>query len=127
MKRIIALAIIIAALADIRAYAAPQYNENTQKLLSEAGLGYDSSWESVSKRQEELKRNQSAKSRTTQDYSAKSVDTGSQNHYSLPDERFSNGFDELKVNENYLKDVWHPADRGYRIPGFDELRFPDEM
>ena len=37
------------------------------------------------------------------------------------------GFDELHINENYLGNVWHPADRGNRIKGFDEFRFPDEM
>lgn len=37
------------------------------------------------------------------------------------------GFDELHINENYRQNVWHPEHRGYRIQGFDEFRYPDEM
>lgn len=37
------------------------------------------------------------------------------------------GFDELHINENYRKNVWHPKHRGNRIEGFDEFRYPDEM
>ncbi len=39
----------------------------------------------------------------------------------------SGGFDELHINENYRQNVWHPEHRGYRINGFDEFRYPDEM
>ena len=39
----------------------------------------------------------------------------------------SGGIDELHINSNYDRDVWHPEDRGGRINGFDEFRFPDEM
>ncbi len=37
------------------------------------------------------------------------------------------GFDELHINENYRQNVWHPEHRGFRIQGFDEFRYPDEM
>lgn len=39
----------------------------------------------------------------------------------------SGGFDELHINENYLGNVYHPDHRGYRIEGFDEFRYVDEM
>ena len=41
--------------------------------------------------------------------------------------RQKSGFDELRINDNYRDQVWHPTNRGFRMEGFDELRYPDEL
>ncbi len=71
------------------------------------------------------------------EYASQSQNYGSKNSYDefhtapkdIPanDGYKSGGFDELHINENYRQNVWHPEHRGYRINGFDEFRYPDEM
>ncbi len=71
------------------------------------------------------------------EYASQSRDYGSKNSYDefhtapkdiAPNDGYkSGGFDELHINENYRQNVWHPEYRGYRINGFDEFRYPDEM
>ena len=71
------------------------------------------------------------------EYASQSRDYGSKNSYDefhtapkdiSPNDGYkSGGFDELHINENYRQNVWHPKHRGYRINGFDEFRYPDEM
>ncbi len=71
------------------------------------------------------------------EYAAQNRNYGSKNSYDefhtapkdiqANDGYKSGGFDELHINENYRQNVWHPEHRGYRISGFDEFRYPDEM
>ena len=71
------------------------------------------------------------------EYADQSSNYGSKNSYDefhtapkdIPanDGHKAGGFDELHINENYKQNVWHPEHRGYRINGFDEFRYTDEM
>ena len=71
------------------------------------------------------------------EYASQNLNYGSKNSYDefhtapkdIPanDGYKSGGFDELHINENYKQNVWHPEHRGYRLSGFDEFRYPDEM
>ena len=103
MKKLTGMIIIASLLIanTIPAYARPEYSEETKRLMREAGLQTEElEWEEIDRRQQEYRRR-------------KGLSTSSN--------------DELHINENYKQNVWHPEHRGYRINGFDEFRYPDEM
>ena len=139
------IAVIAMALsACIPVYARPRYSPETERLMREAGLMEDPSWEEIDRRQKELV----AKKRS--DSGSQSIRSGSSSSLHAAISRYgakyshdefhtapvdttpndgygTGGFDELHINENYRPYVWHPAHRGGRFSGFDEFRYPDEM
>ena len=119
MKRIIISTLIATLAISSPVFAYPQYSAETQKLMQEAGIEYNVPLDEVMRRQETYKKNRANKSTPSQNTAVKS------NPYNEPTEK--SGFDELRINENYRDQVWHPVDRGFRMQGFDELRYPDEM
>ena len=121
MKKIISLTIILTLAFSVNIYAYPQYSSETQKLMQESGIEYNVPLDEVMRRQETYKKNKANKSTSSQNTVVKSTN----NPYNEPTEK--SGFDELRINSNYRDQVWHPVDRGFRMQGFDELRYPDEL
>lgn len=119
MKKIIISTLILTLAISTPVIAKPQYSVETQKLMQESGIEHDVPLNEVMRRQEDYKKNR--KTTTTQDTAPKVTN----NPYNEPTEK--SGFDELRINENYRDQVWHPTDRGFRMKGFDELRYPDEL
>ena len=119
MKKLLAFTLIFTLAFSVNTCALPQYSAETQKLMQEAGIEYDTPLDEVMRRQEAYKKN---KSTPTQEIGLKSTNTTSQRAAVS-----KNGFDELRVNENYLNDVWHPDYPVVFYEGFDELRTPDMM
>ncbi len=144
MIRLITLTIVMTMIMSTPAYAGIfKYSEETRKLMEEAGLELGNDWEEISRRQEEYKKRQDNKKnspKTSESYGQTGSQYGSYGaKYSydefhiaptdIPanDSYRSGGFDELHINENYSRNVWHPEHRGFRIEGFDEFKYPDEM
>lgn len=121
MKKIIISTLILTLAISTPVIAKPQYSVETQKLMQESGIEHDVPLNEVMRRQEDYKKNKAKKSTPTQNTAPKSTN----NPYNEPEEK--SGFDELRINENYRDQVWHPTDRGFRMKGFDELRYPDEL
>lgn len=147
MKMIITvlLAIVLTVVAATTAFARPfDYSEETKRLMREAGMDPETpEWEEINRRQIERRNRINSKKKTAiagtckKTVSGQNRGYGSKNSYDefhtvpkgIPpnDNYYSGSFDELHINENYSRDVWHPEDRGMRINGFDEFHFPDEM
>ena len=145
-KKIILLISLILPLSlfmSVPVSAQIKYSQETQKLMKEAGIEYDNSWEEISRRQAEMQKMRSLKKKDSsgqsgQDKAGAEADKnevkysfdeyrigGSQ---TIPNDGYkSGGFDELHINENYKQNVYHPTDRGFRMEGFDEFRYVDEM
>ena len=121
MKRLIVSVIIFTLVLSTNIFAYPQYSVETQKLMEEAGIEYNVPLDEVMSRQEQRKQRIASKPAQSQNTIVKSSTIS----YNEPAEK--SGFDELRINENYRDQVWHPANRGFRMKGFDELRYPDEL
>ncbi len=122
MIRLITFTIVMTMIMSTPSYAGIfEYSEETKKLMKEAGLEHDLEWEEISRRQEEYKKRQNDQKnspKTSESYRQTGSQYGSYR---------SGGFDELHINENYRQNVWHPEHRGFRMEGFDEFKYPDEM
>ena len=145
-KKIILLISLILPLSlfmSVPVSAQIKYSQETQKLMKEAGIEYDNSWEEISRRQAEMQKMRSLKKKDSsgqsgQDKAGAEADKNGVK-YSYDEYRISGsqtapnngyksgGFDELHINENYKQNVYHPTDRGFRMEGFDEFRYVDEM
>ena len=123
MKRLIVSVIIFTLVLSTNIFAYPQYSAETQKLMEEAGIEYNVPLDEVMSRQDQRKQRAASKPKATQ--SQNTTVKSPTISYNEPTQK--SGFDELRINDNYRDQVWHPTNRGFRMEGFDELRYPDEL
>ena len=121
MKKLIIFTLILTLAISTPVLAKPQYSANTQKLMQESGIEYNVPVDEVMKRQEDYKKNKANKTTATQNTVPKSAN----NPYNEPEEK--SGFDELRINENYIQDIWQPDYPVVRLKGFDEIHLPNEL
>ncbi len=142
----VALAIVLSFILNVSAFAIPELSPETRRLCEEAGLEFDVPLEEIMRRQEEYNRKKAMKSEGESSQTPAYGQPGQKTTVSAPGAIFSydelhiggrntapndgygsGGFDELHVNENYRQNVYHPEHRGFRMEGFDEFRYVDEM
>ncbi len=140
------LSIVLSFVMNVSVFAIPELSPETRRLCEEAGLEFDVPLEEIMRRQEEYNRKKAMKRAGENDPVKTSGQPDQQATVSAPGAIFSydelriggrntapndgygsGGFDELHINENYRQNVYHSENRGFRMEGFDEFRFVDEM
>ncbi len=140
----IRLMIFLSFIMNTVVFALPKYSPETIKLGREAGLNLDEEvpLEEIMRRQEAYNRKKElrrAQENSTVRQPMQTMVSGQgaifsydefhiRGNYTAPNDGYkSGGFDELHINENYKQNVYHPEHRGFRMEGFDEFRYVDEM
>lgn len=122
--KIITLTIILSLAISTPVFAIPQYSEETQKLMQEAGIEYNVPLDEVMKRQENYKKNKANKSTPSQNTAVKSANTPNP---AIPNQDKEKSWGELRINSNYSDQVYYNPDHGSRMEGFDEFRYVWEL
>lgn len=140
MKHFIVVTIIFIVAISTPVMALPQYSAETQKLLKDAGIEYNTPLDEVMSRQRDrqmrLNKKDISESANKNDITVNIPNgakySGDEFHTVPIDKAADDGYDnstwgELHINSNYAANVYHPNPTGTRLKGFDELRYVDDL